>query len=169
MGVVHLYVWNHLPSAANRHGLVARTEQPMLSEFIEERRTRFLQLQIKDLNEARHAHCFPTHSRWKSGNRNPTSAKRHRLHQLVHGVPRIGPAKVEGTWNLPPERAGTQQSLQKIPACLRMQHRVADQRQSSFVYRQAPPSIPAGYKRHGRHGRRRASGAPPKQESDSKR
>ena len=31
-GIVPIYVWNHLPSADNRDGLVARSEQPVLPE-----------------------------------------------------------------------------------------------------------------------------------------
>jgi broad specificity phosphatase PhoE len=45
MGIVPLYVWNHLPSADNRDGLVARSEQPVLPEVIEERRLQFGRLQ----------------------------------------------------------------------------------------------------------------------------
>lgn len=50
MKIVPVYVWNHLPSANNRDGLVARSEQPVLPEVIEERRTRFRQLQDQDPN-----------------------------------------------------------------------------------------------------------------------
>ena len=45
MGIVPIYVWNHFPSADNRDGLVARSEQPVLPEVIEERRIQFLRLQ----------------------------------------------------------------------------------------------------------------------------
>ena len=34
MGIVPIYVWNHFPSADNRDGLVARSEQPVLPEVI---------------------------------------------------------------------------------------------------------------------------------------
>ena len=48
MGVVPVYVWNHLPSADNRDGLVARSEQPVLPEEMEERRIQFQRLQDQD-------------------------------------------------------------------------------------------------------------------------
>ena len=48
MGVVPLYVWNHFQSADNRDGLVARSEQPVLPEVIEERRNQFRRLQDQD-------------------------------------------------------------------------------------------------------------------------
>jgi broad specificity phosphatase PhoE len=48
MGIVPIYVWNHLPSADNRDGLVARTEQPVLPEAMEERRIQFRRLQDQD-------------------------------------------------------------------------------------------------------------------------
>jgi broad specificity phosphatase PhoE len=48
MGIVPVYVWNHLPSADNRDGLVARSEQPVLPEVIEERRIQFRRLQDQD-------------------------------------------------------------------------------------------------------------------------
>jgi broad specificity phosphatase PhoE len=48
MGIVPIYVWNHFPSADNRDGLVARSEQPVLPEVIEERRTQFRRLQDQD-------------------------------------------------------------------------------------------------------------------------
>ena len=48
MGIVPLYVWNHLPSADNRDGLVARPEQPVLPEVIEERRIQFRRLHDQD-------------------------------------------------------------------------------------------------------------------------
>ena len=48
MGIVPVYVWNHLPSADNRDGLVARSEQPVLPEVIEERRIQFQRLQDQD-------------------------------------------------------------------------------------------------------------------------
>ena len=48
MGIVPIYVWNHLPSADNRDGLVARSEQPVLPEVIEERRMQFRRLQDQD-------------------------------------------------------------------------------------------------------------------------
>ena len=48
MGLVPIYVWNHLPSADNRDGLVARSDQPVLLEVIEERRTQFHRLQDQD-------------------------------------------------------------------------------------------------------------------------
>jgi broad specificity phosphatase PhoE len=48
MGIVPIYVWNHLPSADNRDGLVARSEQPVLPEVIAERRNQFRRLQDQD-------------------------------------------------------------------------------------------------------------------------
>src|SRR5437762_7928175 len=48
MGIVPIYVWNHLLSADNRDGLVARSEQPVLPEVMAERKTRFRQLQEQD-------------------------------------------------------------------------------------------------------------------------
>jgi broad specificity phosphatase PhoE len=48
MGIVPIYVWNHLPSADNRDGLVARSEQPVLPDVIEERRVQFQRLQGQD-------------------------------------------------------------------------------------------------------------------------
>jgi broad specificity phosphatase PhoE len=48
MGIVPLYVWNHLPSADNRAGLVARSEQPVLPEVLDERRIQFRRLQDQD-------------------------------------------------------------------------------------------------------------------------
>ncbi len=48
MGIVPVYVWNHLPSADNRDGLVARSEQPVLPQVIEERRIQFQWLRHQD-------------------------------------------------------------------------------------------------------------------------
>ena len=48
MGIVPIYVWNHFPSADNRNGLVARSEQPVLPEVIEERRSQFRRMQDQD-------------------------------------------------------------------------------------------------------------------------
>jgi broad specificity phosphatase PhoE len=48
MGIVPLYVWNHLHSADNRDGLVGRTEQPVLPEVIEEHRMQFPRLHEQD-------------------------------------------------------------------------------------------------------------------------
>jgi broad specificity phosphatase PhoE len=48
MGIVPVYVWNHFQSADNRDGLVARSEQPVLPEVIEERRTQYRRLQDQD-------------------------------------------------------------------------------------------------------------------------
>ena len=45
MGIVPIYVWNHLPSADNRDGLVARSEQPVLPEVMEKRKMQFQRLQ----------------------------------------------------------------------------------------------------------------------------
>ena len=45
MGLVPIYVWEHFQSADNRDGLVARSEQPVLPEVMEERRTQFQRLQ----------------------------------------------------------------------------------------------------------------------------
>jgi thymidylate kinase len=47
MGIVPGYVRNHLPSVDNRVGLVARSEQPVVSEGIEERRVQLRRLQNK--------------------------------------------------------------------------------------------------------------------------
>jgi broad specificity phosphatase PhoE len=41
-------VWEHFPSADNRDGLVARADQPVLPEVMEERRTQFQRLQHED-------------------------------------------------------------------------------------------------------------------------
>jgi len=48
MGIVPIYVWNHLPSADNRDGLVARSEQPVLPQVIEKLRNEFERLQDQD-------------------------------------------------------------------------------------------------------------------------
>ena len=48
MGTVPVYVWNHLPSADNRDGLVARSEQPVLPEVLEERKIEFHRLLDQD-------------------------------------------------------------------------------------------------------------------------
>jgi broad specificity phosphatase PhoE len=48
MGIVPIYVWNHLPSADNRDGLVARSEQPVLPEEMEKRKMQFQRLQQED-------------------------------------------------------------------------------------------------------------------------
>ena len=48
MGIVPLYVWNHLPSADNRDGLVARSEQSVLPVEIEKRKMKFQRLQEQD-------------------------------------------------------------------------------------------------------------------------
>ena len=48
MGIVPLYVWNHFRSADNRDGLVARPEQPVLPEVMEERKIQFRRLQEED-------------------------------------------------------------------------------------------------------------------------
>ena len=48
MGIVPIYVWNHLPSADNRDGLVARSEQPVLPDVMEKRRMQFQRLQDED-------------------------------------------------------------------------------------------------------------------------
>lgn len=45
MGIVPIYVWEHFQSADNRDGLVARSEQPVLPEVIEERRVQLRWLQ----------------------------------------------------------------------------------------------------------------------------
>jgi broad specificity phosphatase PhoE len=45
MGIVPIYVWEHFQSADNRDGLVARSEQPVLPELIEERTIQFRRLQ----------------------------------------------------------------------------------------------------------------------------
>jgi broad specificity phosphatase PhoE len=45
MGIVPLYVWSHFHSADNRDGLVARSEQPVLPQEIEESRIQFQRLQ----------------------------------------------------------------------------------------------------------------------------
>ncbi len=48
MGIVPLYVWNHFLSADNRDGLVARPEQSVLPEVMEERKIQFRRLQDQD-------------------------------------------------------------------------------------------------------------------------
>jgi broad specificity phosphatase PhoE len=48
MGTVPVYVWNHLPSADNRDGLVARSEQPVLPEIMRERKFQFERLEKED-------------------------------------------------------------------------------------------------------------------------
>lgn len=48
MGIVPIYVWEHFRSADNRDGLVARPEQPVLPEVIEERRVQLQRLQDQD-------------------------------------------------------------------------------------------------------------------------
>jgi broad specificity phosphatase PhoE len=48
MGIVPIYVWNHLPSADNRDGLVARSEQPVLPDVMEKRKTQLQRLQDED-------------------------------------------------------------------------------------------------------------------------
>ena len=48
MGIVPVYVWTHFQSADNRDGLVARSEQPVLPEVIEERTIQFRRLQDQD-------------------------------------------------------------------------------------------------------------------------
>ena len=48
MGIVPIYVWNHLPSADNRDGLVARSEQPVLPEVMKERKIDFRRLLDQD-------------------------------------------------------------------------------------------------------------------------
>jgi broad specificity phosphatase PhoE len=48
MGIVPIYVWGHFRSADNRDGLVARSEQPVLPEVIEERKNQFRLLQDQD-------------------------------------------------------------------------------------------------------------------------
>src|SRR5262245_53948570 len=48
MGIVPIYVWNHLPSADNRDGLVARPEQSVLPEVLQQRKTQLLRLQKED-------------------------------------------------------------------------------------------------------------------------
>ena len=41
MRIVPVHVWNHLPSADNRDGLVIRSKNPVLAKVMEERRRRF--------------------------------------------------------------------------------------------------------------------------------
>jgi len=48
VGIVPIYVWNHLPSADNRDGLVARSEQSVLPEVMQERTRQFRRLQEED-------------------------------------------------------------------------------------------------------------------------
>ena len=48
MGIVPLYVWGHFHSADNRDHLVARSEQPVLPEVIEERRNQLRRLRDQD-------------------------------------------------------------------------------------------------------------------------
>jgi broad specificity phosphatase PhoE len=44
MGIIPIYVWNHLPSADNRDGIVPRSEQSVLPEIVEERKLQFQRL-----------------------------------------------------------------------------------------------------------------------------
>lgn len=48
MGIVPIYVWEHFQSADNRDGLVARSEQSVLPEVMEERRIQLQRLQDQD-------------------------------------------------------------------------------------------------------------------------
>jgi broad specificity phosphatase PhoE len=48
MGIVPLYVWTHFPSADNRDGLVARSEQPVLAEEMRKRKMQFQRLEEQD-------------------------------------------------------------------------------------------------------------------------
>ena len=48
MGIVPIYVWEHFQSADNKNGLVARSEQPVLPEVMEERRIQLQRLQDQD-------------------------------------------------------------------------------------------------------------------------
>ena len=48
MRIVPVYVWNNLPIADKKDGLVSRSEQPVLPEVIEERRIQFRRLQDQD-------------------------------------------------------------------------------------------------------------------------
>jgi len=48
MGIVPVDEWDHLPRTNNRDGLVARSEQPVLSEGIKERRNQLRRLQDQD-------------------------------------------------------------------------------------------------------------------------
>lgn len=48
MGIVPIYVWEHFQSADNRDRLVARSEQPVLPEVLDERRFQFRRLQDQD-------------------------------------------------------------------------------------------------------------------------
>jgi broad specificity phosphatase PhoE len=48
MGIVPIYVWNHLPSADNRDELVARSEQPVLPDVMEKRKVQLQRLQDED-------------------------------------------------------------------------------------------------------------------------
>jgi len=41
MRIVPVHVWNHPPSADNRHGLFVRSKNPVLAKVMEERRSRF--------------------------------------------------------------------------------------------------------------------------------
>jgi len=41
MRIVPVHVWNHLPSADNRDGLVVRSKNPVLAKVMEERRSQF--------------------------------------------------------------------------------------------------------------------------------
>ena len=50
MGIVPVYVRNHLPSANNDDGLVARSEQPVQPEVIDERRTQLRRRQDHDFS-----------------------------------------------------------------------------------------------------------------------
>jgi broad specificity phosphatase PhoE len=48
MGAVPIYVWEHFPSADNKNRLVARADQPMLPEMMQERKMKFQRLQDED-------------------------------------------------------------------------------------------------------------------------
>ncbi len=48
MGIVPIYVWDHFQSADNKGGIVARSEQSVLPEVMDERRTGFRRLQKQD-------------------------------------------------------------------------------------------------------------------------
>jgi thymidylate kinase len=48
MEIIPVNEWNHLPSTSNTEGLIARSEQPVLPEGIEERKTQLRRLQDQD-------------------------------------------------------------------------------------------------------------------------
>ena len=48
MRIVPVHLWNHLPSADNRDGLVVRSKNPVLAKVMEERKSQFRRLQDQE-------------------------------------------------------------------------------------------------------------------------